>query len=55
MLRNALFLVGILLMAISLVVPFARVPEGGWFSWMWVWALGTTLALGAHGWPEGLV
>jgi hypothetical protein len=52
--RVVIFLVGLALMAVSLFVPFARVPEGGWFSWNWLFSFGLLLAVGAHGWPDNL-
>ena len=55
MLRSIIFFLGLALMAISLFVPFARVPEGGWFSWSWLFSFGLLLAVGSHGWPEGVL
>lgn len=53
MLRAVLFLLGILLMALSLFVPFVPGrPE--WFGQSWLFCLGLTLALGSHGWPDGV-
>jgi hypothetical protein len=53
-LRNAIFIVGLILMAVSLFVPFARLPEGSWFTWNWLFSFGLLLAVGAHGWPANL-
>lgn len=54
-LRDVIFLLGILLMAISLFVPFAYTPGPDHrIGWSWGFSLGLTLALGAHGWPEGI-
>lgn len=56
MLRPALFIVGCILMAVGLVisaaVPLANPPRR--FDASWLFFLGLALAIGAHGWPEGL-
>jgi len=50
--RDVIFLLGLALMAISLLVPFVpRAEPHGWFSWSWLFSFGLLLALGAHGWP----
>jgi hypothetical protein len=53
MIRVALFLVGLFLMAISLFVPLVPTwPER--FGRGFIFDFGLLLAIGSHGWPEGL-
>lgn len=52
MIRIVLFLLGLALMAISLFVPFVVTDER--VSRFRLFDLGLLLAVGAHGWPEGL-
>lgn len=54
MLRSVIFLLGILLMALSLFFPLFTVPAPARFDRGWLFDLGLVLAIGAHGWPENL-
>lgn len=54
MTRILLFYFGLLLMALSLLVPlFPITPTDRW-NRAWLFDLGLLLAIGAHGWPGGL-
>lgn len=52
--RVVIFLLGLALMAISLLVPFVAVPSSDRFNRAWLFDLGLLLALGAAHWPENL-
>lgn len=49
MIRALLFLLGLALMAAALVLPGIPQSAGRWPEWLY--GVGLTLALGAHGWP----
>jgi hypothetical protein len=51
--RPVIFLLGVLLMALSLLWPLVPPPPGR-FDRSWLFELGLVLAIAAHGWPEGL-
>lgn len=53
--RVVVFLLGVLVMAGALLFALFPVPPAPpRFGWQWWWCLGAALALGAHGWPDGL-
>jgi hypothetical protein len=53
--RNALFLLGVLLMGLSLIWGgFPRPVDRAWIGWQWLFSLGLAITVSAHGWPEGL-
>lgn len=52
MIRIVLFLLGCALMAISLFIPFLATDDR--LTRFRLFDLGLLLAVGAHGWPEGL-
>ena len=54
MLRPFIFFLGIVLMFLSLLVPFfPGRPE--WFGQSWLFSLGLALAVASHGFPEGVL
>lgn len=53
MLRTVVFLVGLILMALSVLVPF--VVEEGRHNRFRLFELGLLMVLASHGWPSGLV
>lgn len=55
MLRIVIFLLGLLVMAGALLFALFPAPAAPpRFGWSWWFALGLALAVGAHGFPEGL-
>lgn len=56
MLRTVVFLLGVALMGISLLLPFAPpAPPADRFNRAWLFDCGLLMAVAAHGWPEGLL
>jgi hypothetical protein len=52
-LRSVVWLVGLIVMVIALVLPLVPSTEPrGWFTWAWLWSVGATILLAAHGWPD---
>jgi hypothetical protein len=55
MIRTVIFLLGLLVMAGALLFALVPVPPSPpRFGWQWWFALGLALAVGSHGFPEGL-
>lgn len=52
--RVVLFLLGLLVMALSLLWPIVPAPPSERWNRAWLFDLGLLLAIGAHGWPEGM-
>jgi predicted membrane-bound mannosyltransferase len=53
MLRNALFIVGCILMFLGLFVPYV-LTDGSRFRPTSIFELGLAIAITAHGWPDNL-
>lgn len=56
MMRNALFLVGVLLMVLALAIAAVPAnPDAPRRIWaQWLFGLGLLLVSASHGWPEGV-
>lgn len=52
--RPVIFLIGCVLMALSLLWPLFPAPPSDRWNRAWLFDLGLLLAIAAHGWPENL-